>query len=185
MMCFVSAYRLNGGCFRNRLFSCFFDLCLDRYSDTFVYLLGSITCKMFRLCNEGLVVVGWIRLISMKQIVFKYIYMFVCCMSQRSDPVLMQSAFHSRYRGGDNEPITARTNLYVCLCTQEFDTSHLPDRVQDQVPRLATLSQGARRITGPLTEGPGLTCRPGSLPAPRVACCCPPAGFDRQQVHVS
>jgi hypothetical protein len=48
------------------------------------------------------------------------------------------------------------------------------------VARLATLSQGARQITGPLTEGPGPTSRPGSLPAPRVACRCPPAGFDRQ-----
>jgi hypothetical protein len=34
--------------------------------------------------------------------------------------------------------------------------------VQDQVARLATLSQGARQITGPLTEGPGPTSRPGS-----------------------
>jgi hypothetical protein len=31
-----------------------------------------------------------------------------------------------------------------------------------------------------LTEGPGPTSRPGSLPAPRVACRCPPVGFDRQ-----
>jgi hypothetical protein len=93
----------------------------------------------------------------------------------------MQSARYSRCRGGDDEPITARTNLYTCLCIQEFDTSHPPDRVQDQVARLATLSQGARQITGPLTEGPGPTSRPGSLLAPRVACRCPPAGFDRQQ----
>jgi hypothetical protein len=107
--------------------------------------------------------------------------MFACCIFQRPDPVLMQSALYSRYRGGDDEPITARTNLYTCLCTQEFDTSYLSDRVQDQVARLATLGQGARRITGPLTEGPGPTSRPGSLPAPRVACRCPPAGFDRQQ----
>jgi hypothetical protein len=118
----------------------------------------------FRLCNEGLVVVGWIRLIFMKQILFIYIYiyiyMFACCIFQRPDPVLMQSALYSRYRGGDDEPITARTNLYTCLCTQEFDTSYLSDRVQDQVARLATLGQGARRITGPLTEGPGPTSRP-------------------------
>jgi hypothetical protein len=33
----------------------------------------------------------------------------------RSDPVLMQSALHSRYRGGSDEPITAWTNLYTCL----------------------------------------------------------------------
>jgi hypothetical protein len=100
---------------------------------------------------------------------------------QRSDPVLPQSALHSRYRGRSNEPITARTDLYTCLCVQEFDTSHLPDQVRDQVARLATSSQGARQITGLLTEGPGPTSRPGSLPAPRVACHCSPAGFDRQQ----
>jgi hypothetical protein len=93
----------------------------------------------------------------------------------------MQSALYSRYRGGGDEPIIARTNLYICLCTQEFDTSHLPDQVQDQVARLATSSQGARRITGPLTEGPGPTSRPGSLPTPHVASHCPPAGFGRQQ----
>jgi hypothetical protein len=92
----------------------------------------------------------------------------------------MQSALYSRYWGGDNEPTTARTNLYTCLCTQEFDTSHLPDQVQDQVARLATSSQGARQITGPLTEGPGPTSRPGSLPAPRVACHRPPVGFCQQ-----
>jgi hypothetical protein len=130
---------------------------------------------MFRSCSEGLVIVGWIRLIFMKQGSFKYIYIYVaCCLFQRSDPVLMQSALYSRYRGGGNEPITAQTNLYTCLCMQEFDTSHLPDQVQDQVARLATSSQGARQITGPLTEGPGPTSRPGSLPAPRVACHCPP-----------
>jgi hypothetical protein len=50
------------------------------------------------------------------------------------------------------------------------------------VARLATSSQGARRITGPLTEGPGPTSRPGSLPAPRVACHCSPAGFDQQHI---
>jgi hypothetical protein len=179
MICFVSAYCLNRDCFRNRLFSCFFDLCFYRYSDAFVYLLGSTTCRMFRSCNEGLVVVDWIGLIFMKQVLFEYMHMFLYCPFQRSDPVLMQSAPYSRYRGGGDEPITARTNLYICLCTQEFNTSHPPDRVQDQVARLATLSQGVRRITGPLTEGPGPTSRPGSLPAPRVACRCPPAGFDR------
>jgi hypothetical protein len=144
-----------------------------------VYLLGLITCRMFRSCSEGLVIVGWIRLIFMKQDLFKYIYA-ICCLFQRFDPVLMQSALYSRYRGGGNEPTTAQTNLYTCLCTQEFDTSHLPDHVQDQVARLATSSQGARQITGPLTEGPGPTSHPGSLPAPRVTCHRPPVGFGRQ-----
>jgi hypothetical protein len=97
----------------------------------------------------------------------------------------MQSALYSRYRGGSDEPITARTDLYTCLCIQEFDTSHLSDQLQDQVARLATSSQGARRITGPLTEGPGPTSRPGSLPAPHVACHCSPAGFDQQQASSS
>jgi hypothetical protein len=92
----------------------------------------------------------------------------------------MQSALHSRYRGGGDEPITARTNLYTCLCIQEFDTLHLPDQVQDQVACLATPGQGVRRITGPLTEGPGPTSNPGSLPAPRVACHCSPASFHQQ-----
>jgi hypothetical protein len=72
----------------------------------------------------------------------------------------------------------ARTNLYTCLCIQEFNTSHLPDQVQDQVARLATLGQGVRRITGLLTEGSRPTSSPGGLPAPRVACHCSPAGFD-------
>jgi hypothetical protein len=36
------------------------------------------------------------------------------------------------------------------------------------------------RTSGPLTEGPGSTSSPGSLPAPRVACRCSPVGFDRQ-----
>jgi hypothetical protein len=36
------------------------------------------------------------------------------------------------------------------------------------------------RTSGPLTEGPGPTSSPGSLPAPRVACRCSPVGFDRQ-----
>jgi hypothetical protein len=80
----------------------------------------------------------------------------------RSDPVLMQSALHSRCRGGSDEPIMAQTNLYTCLCIQEFNTSHLPDQVQGQVARLATSSQGVRRITGPLTEGPGPTSRDGN-----------------------
>jgi hypothetical protein len=50
------------------------------------------------------------------------------------------------------------------------------------VARLATSSQGARWITGPLTERPGPTSRPGILLAPRVACHCSPAGFDRQHI---
>jgi hypothetical protein len=49
------------------------------------------------------------------------------------------------------------------------------------VARLGTPSQGVRQITRPLTEGPGPTSSPGSLPAPRVACHCSPAGFDQQQ----
>jgi hypothetical protein len=51
------------------------------------------------------------------------------------------------------------------------------------VARLATPSQGVRQIAGLLTEGPGPTSRPGSLPAPRVACRCSPVGFDRQQPY--
>jgi hypothetical protein len=35
---------------------------------------------------------------------------------------------------------------------------------------------------GPLTEGPGPTSSPGSLPAARVACHCSPMGFDRQHI---
>jgi hypothetical protein len=50
------------------------------------------------------------------------------------------------------------------------------------VARLATPSQGVRRIAGPLTEGPGPTSRPRSLPAPRVACRYSPVGLDRQQI---
>jgi hypothetical protein len=84
--------------------------------------------------------------------------------------------------GRSDEPITARTNLYKCLCLQEFHKSHLPDQVQDQVARLATPSQGVRQIAGPLTEGLGPTSRPGSLPAPRVAYRCSPVGFDRQHI---
>jgi hypothetical protein len=50
------------------------------------------------------------------------------------------------------------------------------------VARLAILSQGVRQIAGPLTEGPGPTSRPGSLPAPRVAYRCSPVSFDRQHI---
>jgi hypothetical protein len=38
-------------------------------------------------------------------------------------------------------------------------------------------SQGVCRTSGPLTEGPGPTSSPGSLPAPRVACRCSPVGY--------
>jgi hypothetical protein len=34
----------------------------------------------------------------------------------------------------------------------------------------------------PLTEGPGPTSSPGSVPAPRVACRCSTVGFDRQHI---
>jgi hypothetical protein len=87
----------------------------------------------------------------------------------RSDPVLMQSAFYSRCRGGSDEPITARTNLYTCLCIQELNTSHLPNQVQGQVARLVTPSQGVRRITRPLTEGPG--AHQQSRKPPDSMCC--------------
>jgi hypothetical protein len=49
------------------------------------------------------------------------------------------------------------------------------------VARLATPKLGRVPDPGPLTERPGPTSSPGSLPAPRVACRCSPAGFDRQQ----
>jgi hypothetical protein len=172
----VSNHGLEGGCFRNRLFGWFLDLCLGWLFRCFEYLLGSITCRMFRSCSEGLVIVDWIRLIFMKQDLCYY--QIRVLPTYRSDPVLMQSALYSPYRGGSDEPITARTNLYTCLCIQEFNTSHLPDQVQGQVARLATPSQGVRRTTRPLTEGPGATSSPGSLPAPRVACHYLPAGFD-------
>jgi hypothetical protein len=133
------------------------------------------------LCSEGLAVVDWIRLISLKQVLSQYhIHML-------SDPKIRPSndAIGSLWPipGRSDEPITARTDFYKCLCLQEFHKSHLPDQVQDQVARLATPSQGVRQIAGPLTEGPEPTSRPGSLPAPRVACRCSPVGFDRQQLH--
>jgi hypothetical protein len=46
--------------------------------------------------------------------------------------------------------------------------------------RLATQTPGRVPDLEPLTEGPGPTSSPGSLPAPRVACRCSPVGFDRQ-----
>jgi hypothetical protein len=58
-------------------FSCFLALCLDRFVDAFVYLLGSITCRMFRSCSESLVVVDWIRLLFMKQVLFECIRVYV------------------------------------------------------------------------------------------------------------
>jgi hypothetical protein len=174
---------LKRDCSGNWLFGWFLGHCLGCCSVAFWYLLGSIACRMFRSCSEGLVIVDWIRLIFMKQ--------DLCCYQvrmlpiYRSNPVLMQSALYSRCRGGSDEPITARTNLYTCLCIQEFNTSHLPDQVQGKVACLATPSQGVCRITRLLTEGPGPTSSPGSLPAPRVACHCSPAGFDRQQIRSS
>jgi hypothetical protein len=51
------------------------------------------------------------------------------------------------------------------------------------VARLATPKPGRVPDPRPLTEGPGPTRSPGSLPAPRVACHCSPAGFDRQQLY--
>jgi hypothetical protein len=49
------------------------------------------------------------------------------------------------------------------------------------VARLATQTPGRVPDPGPLTERPGPTSSPGSLPAPRFACRCSPVGFDRQQ----
>ncbi|PUZ51793.1 hypothetical protein GQ55_6G218200 [Panicum hallii var. hallii] len=133
---------------------------------------------MFRSCSEGLVIVDWIRLILTKQGLFHYCIYLLPVPKIRSGVDAIGSS--QPIPGRSDEPITARTNLYKCLCLQEFNTSHLPDRVQDQVARLATPSQGVRQIAGPLTEGPGPTSRPGGLPAPRVACRCSPVGFDRQ-----
>jgi hypothetical protein len=62
--------------------------------------------------------------------------------------MLMQSALYSRYREAPNEPITARANIYKCLCMQESNISHLPNQVQGQVARLATPSQSVCRISG-------------------------------------
>jgi hypothetical protein len=135
---------------------------------------------MFRSCSEGLVIVDWIRSISIKQVSSHY------CLHMLFDPKVRSGidAIGSLQPipGRSDEPITARTNLYKYLCLQEFHESHLPDQVQDQVARLATPSQGVRQIAGPLTEGPGPASRPESLPAPRVACRCSPVGFGRQQV---
>jgi hypothetical protein len=135
---------------------------------------------MFRSCSEGLVIVDWIRLISLKQVSFYYYMHILSDLKIRSGVAAIGSL--QPMPGRSDEPITARTNLYKCLCLQEFHKSHLPDQVQDQVARLATPSQGVRQIAGPLTEGPGPTSRPGSLPAPRVACRCSPVGFDRQHI---
>jgi hypothetical protein len=49
------------------------------------------------------------------------------------------------------------------------------------VARLAIPSQGVRQIARLMTEGPGPISRPGSLPAPHVACRCSLVGFDRQE----
>jgi hypothetical protein len=137
-------------------------------------------CRMFRSCSEGLVIVDWIRSISIKQVSSHY------CLHTLFNPKVRSGidAIGSLQPipGRSDEPITARTNLYKCLCLQEFHESHLPDQVQDQVARLATPSQGVRQIAGPLTEGPGPASRPESLPAPRVAYRCLPVGFDRQHI---
>jgi hypothetical protein len=50
------------------------------------------------------------------------------------------------------------------------------------VARLATQNPGRVPDLGPLTEGPGPTSSPGSLPAPHVARRCSPVGFDRQHI---
>jgi hypothetical protein len=123
--------------------------------------------------------VVWIRFISLKQVLFHHYMHVLSDLKIRSGIAAIGSL--QPMPGRSDEPITARTNLYECLCLQEFHKSHLPDQVQDQVARLAIPSQGVRQIAGPLTEGPGPTSRPGSLPAPRVACRCSPVGFDRQQ----
>jgi hypothetical protein len=70
--------------------------------------------------------------------------------------ILWQSALYSRYRETSNEPTTARTNVYTCLCMQESNIAYLPYRVQGQVARLATPSQGVCRISGrsPRDRGP-------------------------------
>jgi hypothetical protein len=65
---------------------------------------------------------------------------------------------------------------------QKTNIQDLPDQVQGQVARLATQTPGRVPDLGPLTEGPGPTSSPGSLPAPRVACRCSPVGFDRQYI---
>jgi hypothetical protein len=115
-------------------------------------------CRMFRSCSEGLVIVDWIRSISIKQVSSHY------CLHTLFNPKVRSGidAIGSLQPipGRSDEPITARTNLYKCLCLQEFHESHLPDQVQDQVARLATPSQGVRQIAGPLTEGPGPASRP-------------------------
>jgi hypothetical protein len=135
---------------------------------------------MFRSCSEGLAVVVWIRLISLKRVSSYYCIHMLSDLKIRSGTDAIGSL--QPIPGRSNEPITARTNLYKYLCLQEFHESHLPDQVQDQVARLATPSQGVRQIAGPLTEGPGPASRPGSLLAPRVACRCSPVGFDRQHL---
>ncbi|PVH33971.1 hypothetical protein PAHAL_8G111400 [Panicum hallii] len=135
---------------------------------------------MFRSCSEGLVIMDWIRSISIKQVSSHYYLHTLFNPKVRSGIDAISSL--QPIPGRSDEPITARTNLYKCLCLQEFHESHLPDQVQDQVARLATPSQGVRQIAGPLTEGPGPASRPGSLPAPRVAYRCLPVGFDRQHI---
>jgi hypothetical protein len=95
---------------------------------------------MFRSCSEGLAVVVWIRLISLKRVSSYYCIHMLSDLKIRSGTDAIGSL--QPIPGRSNEPITARTNLYKYLCLQEFHESHLPDQVQDQVARLATPSQG-------------------------------------------
>jgi hypothetical protein len=146
-----------------------------------------INCHMSRNNSGGsatLNVVDWVSWLITEQVL--YLPSDMCILFKYLDPIWywIQSALHSRYRESPDEPITARTNIYMCLCMQETNIDnipHLPDQVQGQVARLATQTPGWMPDLGPLTEGPGPTSSPGSLPAPRVACRCLPVGFDRQQ----
>jgi hypothetical protein len=94
----VSDRGLKRDCFGNRLFGWFLGLWLGWLFRCFWYLLGSITCKMFQSCSEGLVIVDWIKLIFMKQDL--YCHQVHMLPIYRSYPVLMHSALHSRHRGG-------------------------------------------------------------------------------------
>jgi hypothetical protein len=105
---------------------------------------------MFRSCSEGLAVVVWIRLISLKRVSSYYCIHMLSDLKIRSGTDAIGSL--QPIPGRSNEPITARTNLYKYLCLQEFHESHLPDQVQDQVARLATPSQGVCQIAGPLRD---------------------------------
>jgi hypothetical protein len=101
---------------------------------------------MFRLCNEGLVVVDWIRLISLKQAFSLYYIHMLSVLKIRSGTDAIGSL--QPIPGRSDEPITAQTNLYKCLCLQEFHESHLPDQVQDQVARLQLQARVCARSLG-------------------------------------